>query len=444
MLLGTVLSLLTGGVAVHSLFPAVQWIHSPLHVFLETLGAFTALMAAALLTLLKVYERIPARYIWVVAALAGMGVLDGFHALSQELQRFVWLHSLAMLLGGLMASLIWLPESIARRAVVYRLPLVVMLMGIVIGSAALHYGPLWSMLDDQGRFSASAIWINVLGGGLFLATAVYFLLEKRHLPIQDSPIFFSHYLLLGTSGLMFPLSMLWDGAWWYWHLLRFAAYALVFLYLFLLSRSEERQLFMLNTELEARVKLRTHQLKTELKERKTIEKMLKHQATHDPLTGLFNRNELERRINDDIARSIRYQHPLSIFMVDIDHFKEINDRYGHANGDRVLRSIAFELERSLRKTDYVARYGGEEFLVVLPETPVTMAVELGERLLRQVANHRANLGDDSVSLTISIGVASYPETAKAWHELLDTADGAMYQAKKDGRNCLRIAQSLVS
>jgi diguanylate cyclase (GGDEF)-like protein len=98
----------------------------------------------------------------------------------------------------------------------------------------------------------------------------------------------------------------------------------------------------------------------------------------------------------------------------------------------------------LRKTDYVARFGGEEFLVVLPETPLVMAVELGERLLRLVSSHQVGLENDSVSLTISIGVASYPEIARDWHELLDAADMAMYQAKHDGRNCLRTARSEVN
>lgn len=443
LLFSVILFLLSGGMAAFVLVPGEQWVHIPLHVFGETLGAFTALLTAALIIMLKVYERLPARYIWIVAALVGMGVLDGFHALSQNLQHFVWFHSIAMLTGGLMAALIWLPESMARQASDYRLPLLVIALAMLIGAGTLMHDPVPPMLTEDNRFTPQANLINTAAGVLFLVAAVNFFCVNGGEKNKDSAIFASHYLLLGVSGLMFQFSVLWDVIWWHWHLLRFAAYILVLFYLFLLSRSEERQLHALNTELEARVHQRTSQLKNELKARKRIEKRLKHQATHDPLTGLYNRNELERRIADDIERATRYKHSLSIFMVDIDHFKKINDRYGHSNGDRVLRSIAVELERSLRKTDYVARFGGEEFLVVLPETPLAMAVDLGERLRQLVANHQIRLEDGSVSLTVSIGVASFPDIASDWHVLLDAADMAMYQAKRDGRNCLRTARAPV-
>lgn len=442
-LVSVILFLLSGGVVSLVMVPREQWVDVQLHVFVETLGAFTALLIAVLIIMLKVYDRLPARHIWIVTALVVMGVLDGFHALSQDPQRFVWFHFMAMLTGSLMAALIWLPESIARQASDYRLPLLVVVLAAVIGVGTLIQGPGLPMLTADNGFTRQANLINGVAGVLFLAAALNFLCIKHGENIKGSTIFASHYLLLGVSGLMFQFSLLWDQVWWHWHLLRFAAYIMVLLYLFLLSRSEERQLHALNTELEERVNRRTSQLNSELKARKRIEKRLKHQATHDPLTGLYNRNELERRIADDLARATRYNHPISIFMVDIDLFKEINGRYGHANGDRVLRNIAFELERSLRKTDYVARFGGEEFLVVLPETPLVRAVELGERLRRRVASHQIGLGEESASLTVSIGVASFPEIDSDWHVLLDAADMAMYQAKHDGRNCLRSAMTSV-
>ncbi len=444
LMFGVILFLLCGGAVLFVLFSEARWPYPPLHVFVESLGAFTALLTAALIMMLKVYERLPARYIWIVAALAGMGVLDGFHALSDELQRFVWLHTLAMLCGGVMATLIWLPESVARRAVACRVPLIVVAVALLTGGATLLQEPALPMLNAAGGFTRQAGLMNGAAGMLFLLAAAAFMFGKPPGTGRDNGIFIGHYLLLGVAGLLFPFSTLWDLIWWHWHLLRFVAYAAVLYYLFLLSRSEERQLLALNTELEQQVQRRTSQLSNELKARKRVEKELKHQATHDPLTGLYNRIALERRIADDLARATRYHHSLSLFMVDIDHFKEINDRYGHASGDRALRSIAIELERSLRKTDYVARFGGEEFLVVLPETPLVMAVELGERLLRLVSSHPVRLEGGSVHVTISIGVASYPEIAKEWRELLDAADMAMYQAKHDGRNCLRTARSEVN
>ena len=438
-LFSVIIFLLLGGVVLVNLFSGGVWIHYPFHSFVESLGAFIALLIASLIMLMSNYERLPVRYVWIIAALTGMGVLDGFHAISQETQQFIWLHSLAMLLGGLIFVLIWLPDHIAQRVSAWRFPIVVLVGSFLIGIASLVLQFGIPMMSENGRFTPLAITMNAVAGLFFLIASGYFIQQYRLSRIRDNFIFASHCLLFGVSGLMFGFSALWDGVWWYWHLLRFVAYAIVIYYFFMIFNSEERQLHVLNSELEDRVGRRTLQLSNELKERKRIEKKLKHLATHDPLTGLYNRNELERRIADDIARSARYEHPISIFMVDIDHFKDINDKFGHADGDRVLRSIAFELERSLRKTDYVARFGGEEFLVVLPETSLSMAIELGERLLHLISNHQAKLGDESVTLTISIGVASFPDTASTWSELLDAADVAMYQAKHDGRNCLRSA-----
>ncbi|MCU7806351.1 MAG: diguanylate cyclase [Candidatus Thiodiazotropha sp. (ex Semelilucina semeliformis)] len=169
--------------------------------------------------------------------------------------------------------------------------------------------------------------------------------------------------------------------------------------------------------------------------RKQTEEKLKQQATHDPLTGLYNRKALEERLTREIARCVRYNHRLSIFMLDIDHFKQINDQYGHQTGDTVLTNLTSLFDRSIRKSDYAARYGGEEFVIVLSETPLDQAKDLAERLRQQVANHPIRLeGNEESRLTISIGVATYPDHAKSWKALLKAADMAMYAAKKAGRN----------
>ncbi|MCW8943542.1 MAG: GGDEF domain-containing protein [Sedimenticola sp.] len=443
LLISVILSILIGGVLFVTVFPQGQWVHYPLHAFVEGLGTFIALLIAVLIFMLRIYDRLPVRYVWIVSALMGMGVLDGFHAISQDTQSFIWLHSLAMLIGGFIFSCIWLPDAIAQRGYERQLPIIVFVLAVLAGATSLVFSSSLPLMSHGSEFSPLARTINLTAGGFFFVASAYFLLQYQQTRIRDNSIFASHCLLFGFSGMLFEFSTPWDGVWWCWHILRFAAYALVLYYFFMLSHAEERQLQMLNIELEDQVVQRTLQLSNELKERERIEKELKHLATHDPLTGLYNRNELERRITDDLERANRYVHPLSIFMVDIDHFKEINDRYGHGGGDRVLRSMAFELESSLRKTDYVARFGGEEFLVVLPETSHSWAVELGERLLHRIANHEARLGDENVALTISIGVASYPDIATTWSDLLDAADTAMYQAKHDGRNCLRSAQKAI-
>lgn len=439
VLYSVILSLLVGGAVFLAVFSDKSWINYPLHTFLETLGAFIALLIAMFILMLRIYDRLPARSIWIISSLVSMGILDAFHAVTQETQSFIWLHSMAMLSGGLIFVFIWLPDEIAQRVYRRGLTLIFPVVTILIGVFAIVDPSAVPLMLERGEFTALARIMNMTGGILFLIAADYFLLQQRSSNSRDNTIFSGQCLLFGLSGLLFAYSEPWDGVWWYWHLLRFTAYALVLYYFFMLSHAEERQLHLLNSELENRVTLRTLQLSNELKGRKRMEKRLKHLATHDPLTGLYNRNELERRIAEDLDRAARYKHPLSIFMVDIDHFKAINDSYGHTEGDHILQGIAVELERSLRKTDYVARFGGEEFLIVLPETSLTRAVELGERLRLSVAGHKAISGDEKVGLTISIGVASFPDVARNWSELLNAADTAMYQAKHDGRNCLRSA-----
>ncbi|MCP3671275.1 MAG: diguanylate cyclase [Gammaproteobacteria bacterium] len=180
----------------------------------------------------------------------------------------------------------------------------------------------------------------------------------------------------------------------------------------------------------------------DISERKHAEARLQHLATHDPLTGLFNRNVLEQRTIDEIRRAKRYRRSLSVFMLDLDHFKLVNDNHGHQTGDTVLASLARTLERSMRETDLVARYGGEEFVILLPETTLLDAKELAERLCRHIAKHPIAIADDTfLNITASIGVSTFPEHAESGLDLINAADTAMYAAKDAGRNCVMTAKT---
>lgn len=163
-------------------------------------------------------------------------------------------------------------------------------------------------------------------------------------------------------------------------------------------------------------------------------KRLENAATIDPLTNCYNRRALGTFIENDIAYSQRNGNPLSVIMIDMDNFKEVNDRYGHQAGDAVLNEITSLLPSLMRKSDYLARYGGEEFVLVLPGTPLYDAGQLAEKLREAIERHRIDLGDHkSIAITASFGVACL-ENKREGYNLLREADEKLYRAKLMGKN----------
>ncbi|MET3106664.1 diguanylate cyclase (GGDEF)-like protein [Oxalobacteraceae bacterium GrIS 2.11] len=161
---------------------------------------------------------------------------------------------------------------------------------------------------------------------------------------------------------------------------------------------------------------------------------LQQQATHDPLTNVFNRRALTTLAERDIARSNRRGTLISVLMIDADHFKKINDAYGHAVGDAVLVAIAGKIQTGLRTEDVLARFGGEEFLVMLPDTSLKHACEVAERIRIAVSNIALPVLPEEHRFTVSIGVAERRGVQQSFDELVEMADQALYQAKKNGRN----------
>jgi diguanylate cyclase (GGDEF)-like protein len=156
----------------------------------------------------------------------------------------------------------------------------------------------------------------------------------------------------------------------------------------------------------------------------------------DPLTGVANRRHLFMRMEAELARAQRYSTPLSILMIDVDHFKRLNDSAGHRTGDDVLRKVCDVLKTRVRKVDTLARYGGEEFMVLLPQTAKEGALEVGEKLRRAVLETPALAAPTQPMghITISIGVASFPLDAAEQELLVDCVDAALYASKRGGRN----------
>ena len=157
----------------------------------------------------------------------------------------------------------------------------------------------------------------------------------------------------------------------------------------------------------------------------------------DGLTGLFNHKHLMQTLETEVARAQRHKHPLSVLMIDVDHFKQYNDRFGHQMGDKLLADIAVLFKRTTRSIDYAARYGGDEFLLLLHEVASADALMLADRVRSAVAETTFGPGDHRV--TVSIGVASYPEHGETAEAVIAAADAGLYRAKRGGRNEIVLA-----
>lgn len=194
-------------------------------------------------------------------------------------------------------------------------------------------------------------------------------------------------------------------------------------------------------ELEARVRERTVQLESVNQELQKSQEALQELAIRDALTGLFNRREMERLLDEEMERQHRSKNTFSVslIMLDIDHFKKINDTYGHQAGDAILQSLGKILIASTRQLDRVARFGGEEFVIIAPEISKNDVYSMAERLRNIVANHQFLISEGNglattIPVTISLGLASIPTDADSKSGLLKGADQALYEAKHRGRN----------
>jgi diguanylate cyclase (GGDEF)-like protein len=170
-------------------------------------------------------------------------------------------------------------------------------------------------------------------------------------------------------------------------------------------------------------------------ERATIQR----QAETDQLTGIYNRRHFETSLDQEIERARRYSSTLSLLMIDVDNFKQLNDRHGHLVGDRLLYQLTRECERCLRASDVFCRYGGDEFAIIAPETPGAAALALARRMRQNIAS--MELDGSAGALAISIGVAVWEESLKTKDDIIAAADSALYQAKSAGRNreCLYLS-----
>jgi diguanylate cyclase (GGDEF)-like protein len=177
------------------------------------------------------------------------------------------------------------------------------------------------------------------------------------------------------------------------------------------------------------------QLRADMEKIEQLKEELREQAIHDPLTGLYNRRYLNETLARELARVEREKAPLSIIISDVDHFKMINDTYGHSLGDKFLVEIANLMKNHARGSDIVCRYGGEEFLLVLPGTTISSAAKRAEEIRQKCTEIIIQHKGKDLKVTMSFGMATYPDHGKESEEIIAKADKALYRAKAQGRNC---------
>lgn len=182
-------------------------------------------------------------------------------------------------------------------------------------------------------------------------------------------------------------------------------------------------------------KIKTMEVEAE-KNRSTLEKH-RHKAMHDPLTELPNREAYNERARTEVQRWERYRRPLCLAIFDIDHFKNINDNYGHQAGDRVLKVIGRSIAKRLREADFFCRYGGEEFVALLPETTGDAALVALDKIRTAIANASFNYKEQPLEITVSVGISAFKPSDQL-EDVFERADRALYNAKSSGRNCSRL------
>lgn len=183
----------------------------------------------------------------------------------------------------------------------------------------------------------------------------------------------------------------------------------------------------LNLDLEKAVEKRTLELKL-------ANERLSELAMTDPLTNLLNKRAFSKKLLDEVDRSSRYHHPLTVAMIDVDHFKHFNDTEGHVLGDEALKKISQVFLGNLRKSDSVGRFGGEEFIIMMPETKLQSGLEICERLRSSIEQEKFQGREKASYLTISVGLSVFPEAGETAESLITSADRALYEAKQSGRN----------
>lgn len=269
---------------------------------------------------------------------------------------------------------------------------------------------------------------------LFYLVSIVIMLFRR----ISNPLLFIHTIAItwfALSSLSFTYGIMWNHQWWLAHLV-FAGGFFILSYGVVTAYASTRSFSKVYSQAELLEQLRTEKTRTEeaLVSLRRANDQLEKLAATDPLTGIANRREFIQRTEQEMARSIRNEKPLSFLLIDLDKFKAINDKFSHQAGDTVLLEFVNKTQTLLRPSDLFARIGGEEFCILLPETDLSQAISIAERVRESIGQHDIEFAGKHLRVTVSIGVVQYHPPHGTVDDLMHRADELMYQAKKRGRN----------
>ena len=282
-------------------------------------------------------------------------------------------------------------------------------------SGVLHASALWRYGHNNWTFTVTMLWVVGIASGSTISFTPNFRLLLLHISLLFGPVIACSLVGITQESISFVAATLVLCAF-----LVAQGYRLHAMYWNLLK----------NRAAETR---RTAELQAAKAAAEAAHEVLRFQATHDGLTGLYNRSEALSFLEREISRNARKREPISVLMLDIDHFKQINDTYGHFSGDDVLRAVARTLKDAVRSYDVVARYGGEEFLIVMSGCDEEETQIFAERIRATVADTGIAVAAKDLRVTVSIGAVS-ADSVPSQRELLLSADEALYEAKRAGRN----------